>query len=140
MIEIEKPEIKTIGSQWRPPNLVKLSLNHWTWIWNDLFEIHYVGLSSHVPASIQIDGVLHEFATLKVSGRCLDYLNPEEISALKLHTQESKVIELNVTGPKVVTAADIMAITMQPTPSLFAPWLDGADEAAHEKRTKTRCA
>ena len=59
--------------------------------------------------SIQIEGVLHEFAT--IDGVVEDVpniiLNLKKL-ALKLFAEEDKVLELNAVGPKRLTAADII--------------------------------
>lgn len=113
MIEIEKPEIKTIevsdDSKFGKIVIEPLERGYGTTLGNSLRRILLSSLPGSAITSIQIDGVLHEFAT--VDGVVEDVptiiLNLKKL-ALKLHTQESKVIELNVTGPKVVTAADII--------------------------------
>ena len=113
MIEIEKPEIKTIevsdDAKFGKIVVEPLERGYGTTLGNSLRRILLSSLPGSAVTSIQIDGVLHEFAT--VEGVVEDVppiiLNLKKL-ALKLHTQESKVIELNVTGPKVVTAADIM--------------------------------
>ena len=113
MIEIEKPEIKTIevsdDAKFGKIVVEPLERGYGTTLGNSLRRILLSSLPGSAVTSIQIDGVLHEFAT--VEGIVEDFLtiilNLKKL-ALKLHTQESKVIELNVTGPKVVTAADIM--------------------------------
>ena len=59
--------------------------------------------------SIRIEGVPHEFSTIKgvVEDVPTIILQLKQLALLK-HAQEDKVIELNVTGPKTVTAADII--------------------------------
>ena len=113
MIEIEKPEIRTIevsdDSKYGKIVIEPLERGYGTTLGNSLRRILLSSLPGSAVTSIQIDGVLHEFAT--VDGVVEDVptiiLHLKEL-ALKLHTQEDKVIELNVTGPKTVTAADII--------------------------------
>ena len=113
MIEIEKPEIKTIEvsdyAKFGKFVVEPLERGYGTTLGNSLRRILLSSLPGSAVTSIQIDGVLHEFATVEgiVEDVPTIILNLKKL-ALKLHTQESKVIELNVTGPKVVTAADIM--------------------------------
>ena len=113
MIEIEKPEIKTIevsdDAKFGKIVVEPLERGYGTTLGNSLRRILLSSLPGSAVTSIQIDGVLHEFATVEgiVEDVPTIILNLKKL-ALKLHTQESKVIELNVTGPKVVTAADIM--------------------------------
>ena len=113
MIEIEKPEIKTIevsdDAKFGKIVVEPLERGYGTTLGNSLRRILLSSLPGSAVTSIQIDGVLHEFATVEgiVEDVPTIILNLKKL-ALKLHTQESKVSELNVTGPKVVTAADIM--------------------------------
>ena len=113
MIEIEKPEIKPIevsdDAKFGKIVVEPLERGYGTTLGNSLRRILLSSLPGSAVTSIQIDGVLHEFATVEgvVEDVPTIILNLKKL-ALKLHTQESKVIELNVTGPKVVTAADIM--------------------------------
>ena len=113
MIEIEKSEIKTIevsdDAKFGKIVVEPLERGYGTTLGNSLRRILLSSLPGSAVTSIQIDGVLHEFATVEgvVEDVPTIILNLKKL-ALKLHIQESKVIELNVTGPKVVTAADIM--------------------------------
>lgn len=113
MIEIEKPVIRTIevsdDSKFGKIVIEPLERGYGTTLGNSLRRILLSSLPGAAVTSIQIDGVLHEFAT--VNGVVEDVptmiLHLKQL-ALKLHTQESKVVELNVIGPKRVTAADII--------------------------------
>lgn len=113
MIEIEKPEIKTIevsdDSKFGKIVIEPLERGYGTTLGNSLRRILLSSLPGSAVTSIQIDGVLHEFATVEgvVEDVPTIILSLKQL-ALKLHTQESKVIELNVVGPKTVTAADII--------------------------------
>lgn len=113
MIEIEKPEITTIevsdDDKFGKIVIEPLERGYGTTLGNSLRRILLSSLPGSAITSIQIDSVLHEFQT--IDGVTEDVgaiiLNLKQL-ALKLHTEEDKVIELNVTGPKVVTAADII--------------------------------
>ncbi|MBD3948943.1 DNA-directed RNA polymerase subunit alpha [Tuanshanicoccus lijuaniae] len=113
MIEIEKPEIRTIevsdDSKFGKIVIEPLERGYGTTLGNSLRRILLSSLPGVAVTSIQIDGVLHEFATVKgvVEDVPTIILHLKQL-ALKLHSQESKVIELNVVGPKTVTAADII--------------------------------
>ncbi len=71
-------------------------------------------LLSSIPGAavtyMKIDGVLHEFSTIPgiVEDTISMMLNLKGL-ALKLNSEEPKVLTLNVSGPKDVTAADITA-------------------------------
>jgi len=69
-------------------------------------------LLSSIPGAavtyMKIDGVLHEFSTIPgvVEDTTNLMLNLKGLP-VKMHTEEPKVLTLNATGPKEVTAADI---------------------------------
>lgn len=113
MIEIEKPEIRTIevsdDSKFGKIVIEPLERGYGTTLGNSLRRILLSSLPGAAVTSIQIDGVLHEFATVKgvVEDVPTMILHLKQL-ALKLHSNEPKVVELNVTGPKTVTAADII--------------------------------
>ncbi|EKB58587.1 DNA-directed RNA polymerase subunit alpha [Falseniella ignava] len=113
MIEIEKPEITIVevseDEKYGKIVIEPLERGYGTTLGNSLRRILLSSLPGAAITNIQVDGVLHEFAT--VDGVVEDIpaiiLNLKQL-ALKLYTEESKVIELNVTGPKKVTAVDII--------------------------------
>lgn len=113
MIEIEKPEITIVevseDEKYGKIVIEPLERGYGTTLGNSLRRILLSSLPGAAITNIQVDGVLHEFAT--VDGVVEDIpaiiLNLKQL-ALKLYTEESKVIELNVTGPKTVTAVDII--------------------------------
>lgn len=113
MIEIEKPEITTIevseDDKFGKIVIEPLERGYGTTLGNSLRRILLSSLPGSAITNVQIDGVLHEFQTIE--GVTEDVgaiiLNLKQL-AVKLHTDEDKIIELNVTGPKVVTAADII--------------------------------
>lgn len=116
MIEIEKPEIRTVevsdDSKFGKIVIEPLERGYGTTLGNSLRRILLASLPGAAVTSIQIEGVLHEFSTVEgvVEDVPTIILNLKRL-ATKLHTdpesEEDKVIELNVVGPKTVTAADI---------------------------------
>ncbi len=116
MIEIEKPEIRTVevsdDSKFGKIVIEPLERGYGTTLGNSLRRILLASLPGAAVTSIQIEGVLHEFSTVEgvVEDVPTIILNLKRL-AMKLHTdpesEEDKVIELNVVGPKTVTAADI---------------------------------
>lgn len=113
MIEIEKPEITIIevsdDDKFGKIVIEPLERGYGTTLGNSLRRILLSSLPGAAVTRIQIDGVLHEFQT--IDGVTEDVtaiiLNLKQL-ALKLHTEEDKIVELNVSGPKEVTAADII--------------------------------
>mgnify|MGYP000869310789 CR=1 FL=1 len=75
---------------------------------NALRRVLLSSLPGAAVTSIQIEGIQHEFSTIPgVKEDVTDIiLNIKELT-LRSHVDQPKVLELNVTGPKVVTAADI---------------------------------
>lgn len=116
MIEIEKPEIRTVevsdDSKFGKIVIEPLERGYGTTLGNSLRRILLASLPGAAVTSIQIEGVLHEFSTVEgvVEDVPTIILNLKRL-AMKLHTdpesEEDKVIELNVVGPKTVTAVDI---------------------------------
>lgn len=113
MIEIEKPDIRTIeisdDAKYGKIVVEPLERGYGTTLGNSLRRILLSSLPGSAITNIQIDGVVHEFATVEgvVEDVPTIILHLKEL-ALKNHSEENKVIELNVTGPKTVTAADII--------------------------------
>lgn len=113
MIEIEKPEITTIeindDETFGKIVIEPLERGYGTTLGNSLRRILLSSLPGAAVTSIQIDGVLHEFST--VDGVVEDIptiiLNLKQL-AFKIDSADDKVLELNVVGPKQITAADIM--------------------------------
>ena len=113
MIEIEKPEITTIevseDDKFGKIVIEPLERGYGTTLGNSLRRILLSSLPGSAITSVQIEGVLHEFQTIDgVTEDVGTIILNLKLLALKLHTEEDKVIELNVSGPKVVTAADII--------------------------------
>ncbi|MBG9981560.1 DNA-directed RNA polymerase subunit alpha [Aerococcaceae bacterium DSM 111020] len=113
MIEIEKPEITTIevsdDEKFGKIVIEPLERGYGTTLGNSLRRILLSSLPGAAVKSVQIDGVLHEFATIDgvVEDVPAIILNLK-LLALKIDSEDDKVLELNVVGPKTVTAADII--------------------------------
>ncbi|AMB99124.1 DNA-directed RNA polymerase subunit alpha [Aerococcus urinaehominis] len=114
MIEIEKPNIETIeiseDSKFGKFVIEPLERGYGTTLGNSLRRILLSSLPGTAVTSIQIDDVLHEYST--VPGVREDVtqivLNIKQLS-LKLYDVEEKQVEIDMVGPAVVTAKDIIA-------------------------------
>ncbi|CAM5203096.1 DNA-directed RNA polymerase subunit alpha OS=Ureibacillus acetophenoni OX=614649 GN=rpoA PE=3 SV=1 [Ureibacillus acetophenoni] len=112
MIEIEKPKIETveISEDFKHGKFVvePLERGYGNTLGNSLRRILLSSLPGAAVTSIQIDGVLHEFSTVEgvVEDVASIILNIKKL-ALKIYSDEEKVIEIDVKGDAVVTAADI---------------------------------
>lgn len=74
---------------------------------NSLRRVLLSSLPGAAVTSVKIDGVQHEFATLKgVREDVVDILLNIKNLVLKLHSEEPATIRLSVKGPKKVTAAE----------------------------------
>ena len=113
MIEIEKPKIETIeiseDAKFGKFVVEPLERGYGTTLGNSLRRILLSSLPGAAVNSIQIEGVLHEFSTVDgvVEDVTAIILNLKKL-ALKLYSDEDKTIEIDVKGPAVVTAADII--------------------------------
>jgi DNA-directed RNA polymerase subunit alpha len=114
MIEIEKPKIETveIGEDGTYGKFVvePLERGYGTTLGNSLRRILLSSLPGAAVRSVQIDGVLHEFSTIPgvIEDVTEIILNLKGL-ALKIHSDEEKVLEIDAEGEGVVTAADIRA-------------------------------
>ena len=110
MIEIEKPKIETISDDAKYGKFVvePLERGYGNTLGNSLRRILLSSLPGAAVTSIQIDGVLHEFSTVEgvVEDVASIILNVKKL-ALKIYSDEEKVIEIDVKGDGTVTAADI---------------------------------
>ncbi|WP_261806502.1 DNA-directed RNA polymerase subunit alpha [Lapidilactobacillus luobeiensis] len=110
MIEFEKPNITKVDESTNYGKFViePLERGYGTTLGNSLRRILLSSLPGSAVSSIQIDGVLHEFST--IDGVMEDVtqiiLNIKKL-ALKNHSEDVKVVEIDVDGPATVTAADI---------------------------------
>lgn len=111
MIEFEKPNIYKIEEDSNYGKFVvePLERGYGTTLGNSLRRILLSSLPGAAISSVQIDGVLHEFTT--VDGVVEDVtqiiLNLKKVS-LRIESDEDKTLEVNVQGPAVVTAGDIL--------------------------------
>ena len=112
MIEFEKPNIHKIEETNNYGEVVvePLERGYGTTLGNSLRRILLASLPSAAVTSVQIDGVLHEFSTVK--GVTEDVtkiiLNLKKLK-LKIDSEDNDIhtLSINVTGPADVTAADI---------------------------------
>lgn len=115
MIEIEKPKIEVIETSedatYGKIVVEPLERGYGTTLGNSLRRILLSSLPGAAVTSIQIDGVLHEFSTIPgvVEDVTEIILNLKKLS-LKLHSDEEKVLEIDVEGIEgEITAGDIRA-------------------------------
>jgi DNA-directed RNA polymerase subunit alpha len=114
MIEIEKPKIETveISEDHRYGKFVvePLERGYGTTLGNSLRRVLLSSLPGAAVTTIQIDGVLHEFSTIPgvVEDTTEIILNLKQL-ALKIHSDEEKVLEIDIEGPGEVKAGDIRA-------------------------------
>ena len=112
MIEIEKPKIETVeiseDAKYGKFVVEPLERGYGNTLGNSLRRILLSSLPGAAVTSIQIDGVLHEFSTVEgvVEDVASIILNVKKL-ALKIYSDEEKVIEIDVKGDGSVTAADI---------------------------------
>ncbi|MDS9472030.1 DNA-directed RNA polymerase subunit alpha [Sporosarcina pasteurii] len=112
MIEIEKPKIETVeiseDSKFGKFIIEPLERGYGNTLGNSLRRILLSSLPGAAVTSIQIDGVLHEFSAVEgvVEDVSSIILNVKKL-ALKIYSDEEKVIEVDVKGEGDVTAADI---------------------------------
>lgn len=112
MIEIEKPKIETVeiseDSKFGRFVVEPLERGYGTTLGNSLRRILLSSLPGAAVTSIQIDGVLHEFSTVEgVEEDVASIILNIKKLALKIYSDEEKVIEIDVKGDGTVTAADI---------------------------------
>ncbi|MCI5775179.1 MAG: DNA-directed RNA polymerase subunit alpha [Aerococcus sp.] len=114
MIEIEKPSIETVevseDNKFGKFVVEPLERGYGTTLGNSLRRVLLSSLPGTAVTYIQIDDVLHEFSTIEGVREDVTQivLNIKQLS-LKLYDVDEKDIEIDVVGPKEVTAADITA-------------------------------
>lgn len=114
MIEIEKPKIEAVeisdDNRYGKFVVEPLERGYGTTLGNSLRRILLSSLPGAAVTSIQIDGVLHEFSTIPgvVEDTTEIILNLKQL-ALKIHSDEEKVLEIDVEGAGEVKAGDIRA-------------------------------
>ena len=112
MIEIEKPKIsiQEMSEDGKYGKFVvePLERGFGNTLGNSLRRILLSSLPGVAPSSIKIDGAVHEFSTIHGVKEDVTeiVLNVKNIFA-KLHCDEPKTVEINVTGPCDVTAGMI---------------------------------
>ncbi len=114
MIEIEKPKIEIVevseDNKYGKFVCEPLERGYGTTLGNSLRRILLSALQGAAVTSIKIDGVLHEFSTIPgVREDVSDIILNLKSLFLKMHSEEPKVIRLEVSGEQEVTAADIIA-------------------------------
>ncbi|TAA68391.1 DNA-directed RNA polymerase subunit alpha [Planococcus salinarum] len=112
MLEIEKPKIETVeidsNAKFGKFVIEPLERGYGTTLGNSLRRILLSSLPGAAVTSIQIDGVLHEFSTVEgVEEDVASVILNIKKLALKIYSDEEKVIEIDVKGDGTVTAADI---------------------------------
>ena len=111
MIEFEKPKITKFDEANTYGKFVvePLERGYGTTLGNSLRRILLSSLPGAAVTSIQIDGVLHEFTTIPgVHEDVIQVILAIKGLAIKSYVETEKIIELDVTGPAVVTAGDIL--------------------------------
>ncbi|AQQ51799.1 DNA-directed RNA polymerase subunit alpha [Planococcus lenghuensis] len=112
MLEIEKPKIETVetsdDAKFGKFVVEPLERGYGTTLGNSLRRILLSSLPGAAVTSIQIEGVLHEFSAIEGVEEDVAsiILNVKQL-ALKIYSDEEKVIEIDVKGDGTVTAADI---------------------------------
>lgn len=111
MIEFEKPRISKIDEERDYGMFIvePLERGYGTTLGNSLRRILLSSLPGAAITSIQIDTVQHEFSTIVGVREDVSQiiLNIKGL-ALKLYGSEEKTLEIDITGPAVVTAGDII--------------------------------
>lgn len=111
MIEFEKPRIAKIDEEKDYGKFIvePLERGYGTTLGNSLRRILLSSLPGAAITSIQIDGVLHEFSTIKgVREDVAQIILNIKGLALKLYSEEEKNLEIDITGPASITAGDII--------------------------------
>jgi len=113
MIEMEKPRIECLemaeNGTYGKFAVEPLERGFGITLGNSLRRVLLSSLPGAAISSVKIDGVLHEFST--VPGVKEDVteivLNLKELAA-KIHLDAAKTLTISATGPRVVTAGDIV--------------------------------
>ncbi|HGK3347974.1 TPA: DNA-directed RNA polymerase subunit alpha [Streptococcus pneumoniae] len=111
MIEFEKPNITKIDENKDYGKFViePLERGYGTTLGNSLRRVLLASLPGAAVASINIDGVLHEFDTVPgVREDVMQIILNIKGIAVKSYVEDEKIIELDVEGPAEVTAGDIL--------------------------------
>jgi DNA-directed RNA polymerase subunit alpha len=111
MIEFEKPKFAKIDENENYGKFVvePLERGYGTTLGNSLRRILLSSLPGSAITSVEIEGVLHEFSTIPgVREDVTQIILNLKGLALKLYVQEEKQLHIDITGPAVVTAGDIL--------------------------------
>lgn len=114
MIGIERPKIEVVevsdDNSYGKFVVEPLERGYGTTLGNSLRRILLSSLPGAAVRTVQIDGVLHEFSTIEgvVEDVTEIILNIKGL-ALKIHSDEEKIIEIDAEGEGVVKAGDIRA-------------------------------
>lgn len=111
MIEFEKPRITKIDEDRDYGKFViePLERGYGTTLGNSLRRILLSSLPGAAITTLQIDGVLHEFSTIPgVREDVTQIILNLKGLAVKLYAEEEKNLEIDITGPAIVTAGDII--------------------------------
>ncbi|WP_429971389.1 DNA-directed RNA polymerase subunit alpha [Fructilactobacillus sp. Tb1] len=114
MIEFEKPNIHKIEETNNYGEVVvePLERGYGTTLGNSLRRILLASLPGAAVTSVQIDGVLHEFSTVKgVTEDVTKIILNLKMLKLRIDSEDNEphTLSINVTGPADVTAADIVS-------------------------------
>lgn len=112
MLEIEKPNIQCVeradDNSYAKYVMEPLERGFGSTIGNSLRRVLLSCLPGAAVTRVRIDGVLHEFSTMKgVSEDVVNLIMNLKGLAVKSYVDEPKTLILDVSGPKEVTAADI---------------------------------
>jgi DNA-directed RNA polymerase subunit alpha len=114
MIEIEKPKIEIVevseDNKYGKFVCEPLERGYGTTLGNSLRRILLSSLQGAAVSSIRVEGVLHEFSTIPgVREDVSDIILNLKSLFIKMHSEEPKVIRLEASGEREVTAGDIIA-------------------------------
>lgn len=110
MLEIERPKIECVDFNEKYGKFVvePLERGYGTTLGNSLRRILLSSLPGSAVTSLKIDGVLHEFTNIPgVVEDVTDIILNLKSLAIKLYTDEPRVITIEAAGEGPVTAADI---------------------------------
>lgn len=111
MLEFENPKITLVEDDGNYGKFVvePLERGYGTTLGNSLRRVLLSSLPGAAINSVQIDGVLHEFSTVEgvVEDVTQIILNLKKV-AMRIEGDEAKTLEVNVNGPAMVTAGDII--------------------------------
>lgn len=110
MLEIERPKIECLDSKEDYGKFVvePLERGYGTTLGNSLRRILLSSLPGSAVTSVKIDGVLHEFTNIPgVVEDVTDIILNLKSLAIKLYTDDARVVTIEAEGEGPVTAADI---------------------------------